>query len=369
MNICVLGAGNAGCATAADLAKKGFNVTLIKTSNSINNDNFDYLIKSKTIILKENGIDTQCQIDCVTHDISQISNADIIFVYIQTIYHEELIERIIPQLRDGQIIVFNPGYLSTAYMLKHSAFKKDITVVEAESSFIDCRIIAPGVIDVSFRNVRNPIGIYPRIKAASALHILKKTGFSFSLLESVIETAFHNPNLIVHTVGAIMSIPRIEYTKGNYCMYHEVFTPSVWRIVEALDSEKMFLLNYFGYKKLKYVEACKFRNTLDDSIDAKQAFFDYANMPNVVKGPSTVFSRYILEDVSQGLVLLESISKNVCKTETPVSTSLINIASFALDIDFRKSGRDINALGMNNIIKILNDSGSPCGGGNLVVEA
>ena len=39
MNIAILGAGNSGCALAADYAARGHEVTLIKTSHSLHDDN------------------------------------------------------------------------------------------------------------------------------------------------------------------------------------------------------------------------------------------------------------------------------------------------------------------------------------------
>ena len=44
MKIALLGAGNAGCAVASDLMRKGHEVTLIKTSHSMHDDNFNYLL-------------------------------------------------------------------------------------------------------------------------------------------------------------------------------------------------------------------------------------------------------------------------------------------------------------------------------------
>ena len=200
------------------------------------------------------------------------------------------------------------------------------------------------------------LGIFPNARKEEAIEKLEQLGFPFTYLSSVVEAALHNPNLIVHTVGAIMSIPRIEKTKGEYCMYHEVFTPSVWRILEQLDSEKMDVLEKLGFERLPYVEACKFRNSLDDDRDAKEVFFWYAAMPTRAKGPIVVDSRYIAEDVPQGLVMLEALGKQL-GVPTPITTSLIELATAALGRDMREEGRSPEKLGTENIAMILKDCG------------
>ena len=356
MKVAVLGAGNGGCAVAADMSLRNHEVTLIKTSNAMHNENFQYLLENNgKIVLHENGEEKQTNIYRVSTDVSLISECDIVFIYIQTKFHEPLIERIVPHLKANQILLINPGYLSTAYALKHKV-GKDVIVVEAQSSFIDCRIFEPGHVKVGFRNVRNPLGIFPNARKEEAIEKLEQLGFPFTYLSSVVEAALHNPNLIVHTVGAIMSIPRIEKTKGEYCMYHEVFTPSVWRILEQLDSEKMDVLEKLGFERLPYVEACKFRNSLDDDRDAKEVFFWYAAMPTRAKGPIVVDSRYIAEDVPQGLVMLEALGKQL-GVPTPITTSLIELATAALGRDMREEGRSPEKLGTENIAMILKDCG------------
>lgn len=355
MNISVLGAGNGGCAVAADMSLKGHEVTLIKTSNSIHNENFKYLMENNgKISLVEDGIKKETSIKKVTTDLSLISDSEVIIIYIQSRYHEDLIKRIIPYLKSGQILLFNPGYISTAFALKHGV-RKDIILAEAESSFIDCRITSSGVVTVSFRNKNNPIGIFPSRKKEEASSVLNKIGFPFSYVSSVAEAGLHNPNLIVHTVGAIMSIPRIEKTHGDYVMYHEAFTPSVWNILEKLDKEKMDILEKMGYERLPYVEACKIRNSPNDKRSAKEVFMWYASMPTAVPGPTVVDSRYISEDVPQGLVMLESLGKYF-NVKTPVTTALIEIASAALQRDLRIDGRTVESLGEDNIKIILSDS-------------
>jgi len=353
MNIAILGAGNAGCAVAADLTLKGHDVTLIKTSNSLHNENYNYLVNNDNkITLWENDLEQTTRLYKVTTHVEEISNNEIVIIYIQTNYHEQLIKRISEYLIDGQIVIINPGYLSTAFILKYCKNKK-LTVVEATSSFIDCRITEPGYVKAGFRNVRNPVSVYPRRNLDCVKEKLDALGYHFHYF-SPIEIALHNPNLIVHTVGAIMSIPRIEKTNGDYCMYWEVWTPSVWKILEQLDAEKMDVLESLGYERLAYVDACKYRNTLYDDRDGKEIFMWYANMPTRAKGPTKVDSRYISEDVPQGLVMLEALGHKL-QVGTPICTSLIEIASAALGRDLRKEGRRLDVLGEKNISTIIAD--------------
>ncbi len=354
MKITILGAGNMGCANAADLTLKGHQVTLVKTSNSMHNATIQYLLQhDNKITLWQEGEERTAQIHEITTSLDSIPTADLIYITTQTNVHEALIQRIAPLLQDGQAILITPGYFSTAYFLKHCP-GKDLTIIEGESSTIDCRINDEGIVRVGFRNVRNPVGVYPTKNLPLVKDKLESMQFHYTYLSSVIEAALHNPNLIVHTVGAIMSIPRIEKTKGEYCMYWEVWTPSVYKILEALDNEKMNVLEHFGYERLNYFDACKFRNSLDDTMDAKAVFEEYAASPYRAKGPVVVDSRYISEDVPQGLVMLEALSAHL-NLPTPVCTALIEIASAALGRDLRAEGRTLTKLGMENIQKIFED--------------
>lgn len=357
MKIAILGAGNAGCAVAADLTLKGHEVTLIKTSHAMHDDNFKYLQENNgRMVLNEFGNISETNIHNVTRDFEEIRNNEVVIIYIQTNYHEELIKRISKYFEDNQIILINPGYLSSAFILENCS--KDLIIAEAQSSFIDGRIMENGYFRVGFRNVRNPIGIYPSYRKEEAIKKLDQLDERFVYLDSIIEAAIHNPNMIVHTVGSVMSIPRIEVAKDDFCMYHEAYTREnihTWNILEKLDGEKMDVLEKLGFKRLSYADACKYRNSLDDDIDAKEVFLDYAAMDTRAKGPVKVDSRYISEDVPEGLVMLESLG-HVLGVKTPIATSLIEIASAALGRDLRKNGRSVEALGYDNIKLLIDDS-------------
>jgi opine dehydrogenase len=155
------------------------------------------------------------------------------------------------------------------------------------------------------------------------------------LRANIVESTLHNPNMIVHTIGCIMSASRIEYTKGNFWMYREAFTPSIWNIIKDLDKEKMSVIKAYGGKNvISYLDACKWRNEVDLSKDSHEVFDNYARSGGP-KGPYSLDSRYINEDVPMELCLMETLGK-MKKIPTPIASSLITIASSLKKVDFRK---------------------------------
>ncbi|GBU10914.1 octopine dehydrogenase [Erysipelotrichaceae bacterium] len=355
MEITIIGAGNGGSAMAADLKIKGHHVSLLKTSSKGDLRHFTTIrSNNNTITLEEKNQSSSVQLDVVTTDISEALTplTEVVIIFIPTTFHQDIIRRIVPFLRKKQIIMLQPGYLGTAFFLKY-AHHLDLTIVEAESSPLDCRITKPGLVTVSFRNVCNPIGVYPVSNGPLVLEKLESFGYNFKLLKSVVESALHNPNLIVHTIGGIMSIPRIDYSNGEYWMYKEVFSPRVWNLVEQLDSEKMLVLEKLGFEPLSYLEACKIRNSPADSSESAKSIFDHYAQFDSIKGPLVSNSRYITEDVPQGLVLLESLGAYL-GVETPICSSLITIAGSFLEIDYRLDSRSLDTLGEKYVLPLLN---------------
>lgn len=356
MKITIVGVGNAGTTVAADLTFKGHEVTLLKTSNSLHNENFNYIMNNGNIIkFEQDGEVRDAKISKITRDFKlALENSELIILYVQTNYQEDVIKRMSPYLTN-QVILIEPGYLATLYFFKHCNCEH-LTFAEAESSPLDCRIVKPGSVKVLFKNARNPVGIFPKIREESAMSLLSQLKYNFVKTENIVEAALHNPNLIVHTIGAFMSIPRIEHTNGKgYWMYKEVFTPSVCNLVKSLDAEKMQIMKSVGCKTTSYLEACKFRNSMDMKIDAEKVFFDYANNHSV-QGPEVSDSRYITEDVPNGLVLLESLG-TMLNIKTPICTSFINLSSAALNRDFRKEGRSIDKMGKKEFLSLIDNCG------------
>lgn len=106
--------------------------------------------------------------------------------------------------------------------------------------------------------------------------------------------------------------------------------------------KKNNVIEAYGGTACDYIECCKFRNELDLQKDAR-AVFDSYSLNGSPKGPSTINNRYITEDVPNGLCLLESLAdkKNI---STPITTSLINIASSLLNKNLRDYARTLQSM-------------------------
>jgi opine dehydrogenase len=346
MKITIIGAGNAGCAHAAKLSKDGHEVRLLKTSHSLHDSNFEKIEQSGGIHLHDlDETSVFVPLSHITRDAeSALKGTDAILIFVQTLYHEAIASLIAKHVKYAKIILVIPGYMGSMYFLSRLKDRVDI-IGEGESTPYDARIIADGHVRILFKNVRNALAFSDSKKTRFGLEIASQLVDTYKFSRrKVVESALHNPNLIVHTVGAIMSASRIEYSHGEFWMYKEGFTNCIWRIIEQLDAEKMMVLEAVGCDPIRYLEACQFRNEEDLSVDSLTVFRSYANAGGP-KGPDSVNTRYIYEDVPMGLGLLSSIASQFC-IETPVCNSLITLGGALLGMDFNQTARTVESLGI-----------------------
>lgn len=345
MRITIIGCGNSGLIHAAKLIDKGHEVALLKTS-SLNGSFFDKIQHEKCFRVKDdtiqgNGREFVVHPSLVTRNAKEaVEFADMIMVMTTTLQHTLVAELIAPYTRDGQIIILNPGYMGSLIFKKF--IKKDITYCEWETTAYNGRIVNSDYVRISFYNPRNAVSVLPVSKTQEVLDILSKcfdnTKYS---RKHILESAFHNPNMIVHPIGILFSASRIEYSNGEFWMYREAFTPSVVNVIKAFDEGKNKVLQAFGCEPLDYFEAAKWRNEENLDIDAMAVFRSFADSSN--KGPSFINHRYLNEDVPMGLGLYTSVAR-IVNVDTSIQDGIISLASALLGKNLRKEARTIQSL-------------------------
>ncbi len=347
MKISIVGSGNAGCAHACILTEAGNEVTLIKTSFSLHDDNFEEISTSKVINYSNPNESTfkAVKIHKITRNIAEgVCDADVVMVMTQSLQHKNVAKLIGPYLNDPKLLIVIPGYLGSLYFREFIDENKTI-LAEGESTPYDARITKPGYVSILFKNARNAIGVLQEDKKTEAVQIMGELVDTYRHTRSnIVESALHNPNLIVHTIGAIMSASRIEYSKGEFWMYKEAFTPAIWNVIKQLDSEKNNVIELFGGIPSAYVDECKFRNEDNLQQNSMDVFNSYAQEGGP-KGPESLDTRFIYEDVPNGLCLLENLAA-VHGESTPITSSLINLANALHNVNYRTNSRTLECLQM-----------------------
>lgn len=344
MRITVIGCGNAGLIHAAKLIESGQEVGLLKTSSNYNDDFFN-------VILKEGGYNVKDETNggnrffvkpfFITRDVKKaIEFGDVLMVMTTTLQHEFVARLIAPYVRDGQIIILVPGYMGSLIFKRF--IDKDITYSEWETTAFNGRIVDSMYVRITFYNPRNAISALPSNRVRQVVDVMSKCFANTKYTRKhILESALHNPNMIVHPIGLIFSASRIEYSHGEFWMYKEAFTDSVINVIKAFDIQKNKILNAFGCDSLDYFEAAKWRNEANQNIDAMTVFRSFAESSN--KGPSFINHRYLNEDVPMGLGLFVSLGK-IVGVDTSIQEAIMALASALLNKNLMTNARTIQYL-------------------------
>ncbi len=347
LKFAVLGAGHGGKALAAHLAIKGFSVNLYNRT----------LARIKPII-KMRGIELEGEIkgfgrlDIVTDDIgSAIDGADIIMVVVPANGHEPIAEMCAPFLKDGQVVVLNPGRtcgaLEFLQVLRRNGNKNNIVISEAQTFIYASRGMGPATAKIFRIKQAIPVASIPSEKNDEVVEKLNTAFPEFIPALDVIETSFNNMGAVFHPSITILNVSRIESTLGNFQFYIEGVTQSVAKILESVDQERVNVGEALKceniYSAIDWLSMAY--NVVEDSLfDAIRSNPGYVG----IMAPRTINVRYITEDVPMSLVPISEFGKQA-GVNTPVIDSLIHIADSILNKDFRKEGRNLSSLGMSGL--------------------
>lgn len=339
----VLGAGHGGQALAGYLALKGFEVRLFnRTPERLRP------VQLLGGLQVEGEVSGFAPIPVATSDIREaVAGAHIIMVAVPATAHREIAERLSAHLEDGHIIVLNPGRtggaLEVRQVLRERGCTKKVIIAEAQTFLFASRICGPAQVRI-FR-VKNsiPVAALPAYQTVRVVQALRVALPQFIPEDNVLKTSFNNIGAVFHPTITILNAARIESTHGEFDYYIEGVTPSVALVLEEVDRERVRVAEALG------VRAITAREWLYSAYDVSGRDLFEAIQNNSgyrgIRAPSTLFHRYITEDVPTSLVPMASLGR-MLGVPTPTIESLIQLACVLHRKDYWKEGRTVERLGL-----------------------
>jgi opine dehydrogenase len=342
----VIGAGHGGKAMAAHLALMGFEVSLYnRTASHIE------------VIKKRGGIELDGdenvphgfgKLERVTSDMREaIEGMDVLMVVLPSSAHADIAKTAAPHLVDGQIVILHPGRtcgaLEFSKVIRDSGCKADVTIAEAETFIYAARSDGPAAARIFRVKEALPLAALPATRTQMVLDAINEAYPQFFDGVDVLHTSLNNMGAIFHPALTLLNAGWIEATHGDYQFYIDGVTPSVARMLEVLDRERVTVASALGLRARTALEWLKLAYDTDGE-DLREAIH---NQPGYygIKAPPTLNHRYIFEDIPMSLVPIASLGMRYGVSVRGME-SIIRIGSIIHRTDYWRRGRTVEKLGL-----------------------
>ena len=345
----VIGAGHGGKAMAAHLALMGFPVTL-----------YNRTLEHVAAIKIRGGIELESyeggprgfgHLALVTADMGEaLAEADIVMVVVPSTAHADIAAAAAPHLRDGQIMLLNPGrtggVLEFLKVLRDQDCQVDVTVAEAETLIYASRSEGPAQARIFRIKEAVPLAALPSTRTPQVLEALATAYPRFIDGVSVLHTSLNNMGAIFHPALALLNSGRIESTAGEFQFYIDGVTPSVSRILEALDRERVTVASALGIRARTAMEWLRMAYDAT-GVDLHEAIHNQSGYYGIT-APRTLKHRYITEDVPMSLVPIATLGQRYGVSVRGMD-SIIRLACIIHQTDYWRRGRTLDKLGIEQL--------------------
>lgn len=341
----VLGAGHGGQAMAAHLALNGFEVALYNRTD-----------QRLEPIRRRGGVELAgaasgfAPLTQVTSELADaVRSAQIVMVVLPAGAHRDLARQLAPHVLPGQCVVLNPGRtfgaLEFAHVLRENGSPKGVVVAEAQTFLFASRTSGPARSTIFSIKQRVPVAAIPGTATSWVIAALNRAFLQFVPAESVLETSLNNIGALFHPAPTLLNMARIE-EGGSFEFYHQGITPSVARVIEAMDRERVRIATALNVRPLSARQWLWESYGIDGGnlYETIRANVAYAG----ISAPDSLETRYLFEDVPMGLVPLSSLGSHL-GIPTPAIDSIIHLACVTHGVDYWAQGRTMQNLGLSEL--------------------
>ena len=347
--IAIFGAGGGGTSAAAHLTTLGFEIRLY----SQDADALAPLQEIGGIHYTAPFGDGFAPIPTITGDAeAAMDGAEVVMIVSPAHLHEKWVSAAAPHLREDQVLFVSPGHtlLLIPHVLREHGIEHPVFCETATLPYL-CRRIEPTKCRISRVSDFMVFGGFPG-KETGRLHEVVKTVYpSVQPFANVLETVFPYGNAIHHPPAVLCNAGRIEATGGDFRHYYDGITPSVGRLIDAVDRERLAVAEALDARTMPFVELFwRMGYTTDEAGASGLSYeaFHQSEPDKWIMAPTTLRHRYLLEDVPYGHLIYSELGR-VAGVPTPIIDHVIHLASVIMERDFRSEGLTLAKMGLGDI--------------------
>jgi opine dehydrogenase len=343
MKIAVLGGGNGSYAAAADLSEAGHEVRFWRRDGAA----LEPVLASGTIRLRDFQGVRDVKIARPTADIGEaVRGATLIVAPVPAFAQRDLAIALAPHLGDGQVIYLPPGTFGSYVMMKalrEHGCRADVAIAETGTLPWLARKHGANEVAITTRATRLPTGVFPARMTIMALTVIGEAfPEAIEPVEDALSAALMNAGPIIHPPLIMMNAGPIEHFE-RWDIHKEGTQPSIRRVHDALDGERIALREKLGYRAPHFPLADHYNTS--NWMYGKLAHDKLVDSGDWHEHLDLKTHRYLQEDIGLGLAFIVSLSE-WAGTASPVAAGLVAIAGAASGNDFRKTGRTMETLGL-----------------------
>ncbi|HSD84530.1 MAG TPA: NAD/NADP octopine/nopaline dehydrogenase family protein [Anaerolineae bacterium] len=345
----IIGAGNGGRAMAAHLALMGFSVML-----------YNRTPEHVAALKARGGLDLEsyeggprgfAQLTAVTSDMKMaVDHADVLMVVVPSSAHADVARAMAPHLRNDQIIVLHPGRTCGAIevqkILCDSGCLANVTVAEAGTFIYASRLEGPAQARIFRIKEALPLAALPATRTTHVLDVLRSAYPQFIDGINVLHTGLDNMGAVFHPALTLLNAGRIESTGGDFEFYIDGVMPSVARVLEVIDRERVTVASSLGIRAQTAQEWLKMAydatgSDLNEAIHNQLGYYG-------IKAPATLNHRYLFEDIPMSLVPIAALGQRYGVSTAGID-AIIRLACIIHRTDYWRRGRTLEKLGITQL--------------------
>ena len=349
-SIVVLGGGNTAFSVAANLSLQGVRVTLCELPEF--RQTIEPISQTGEIILDGVAQQGTAPLQLVTTNFAEaLAENELILLIVPAYGHRAFAKACAPHLRQGQVVVLMPGTLGSlefAHILRQQGTAPGVVVAEVDTAPYVCRKMSATSAQIWGVVSGLGLGVWPAKESERVRSLLEPLFPGLQMYDHVVAAGLASMNPVVHPAGVLLNAGRIEYSRGDFYFYEEGVTPSVCRLIYAVDQERRAVAKALDVELPAVDEA--FHQAGFGPQGDLWATINGSRMLTQLRAPGVLGNRWLTEDVPYGLAAWAKLGEQL-RVNCPIMKSVVDLNSAMMGTDFWTQARDPEQLGIAGLTK------------------